>query len=568
MKKILPLIIVILFGLLAAKGLIGQGYFNMHDDLQMMRQLEMEKCFMTLQIPCRWVPDMGYGFGFPVFNFYPPLPYLFGEVFRLFGVAFTETVKLTFIFAFIASGISMYFLAKEFFGKWGGVISGIFYVWAPYHSVDIYVRGAMNEAWGIIFFPAILASSYKLLTQTQNKKRNIIFLALSWVGLLLSHNLMALIFAPVFAGWCLIWLLKDKKNFIINSVRIIFAGILALGLAAFFTLPVTFEQNLVHTESLVQGYYEYGAHFATTAQLLFSRFWGYGPSVWEANDGMSFQVGMLHSSISIVVVTIIAFLILRQIRKTKKLKIDSWMMVAVYFFIVGWFAVFMIHNKSTPIWLHISPLRFVQFPWRFLTLVILSFSFIAGSLVLIIPKKLNFLIFAIVGGVVIFSWNFFNVQHNKLGPLTDTQKFTGAAWDLQRTAGIYDYLPKTAVTAPKAPMTNFVEILVGQAVSSNIKLGTNTDSFNINVMQNAEVRIGVFQFPDWKVFLDGKEIPTFIPKTEEWGRIHILIPVGQHSVKVRLYDTPVRTIGNVISIVSWLGLGGYLMLQFKRGKQR
>jgi hypothetical protein len=36
----------------------------------------------------------------------------------------------------------MYLLGKEFFKKWGGVVSAIFYVWAPYHSVDVYVRAA------------------------------------------------------------------------------------------------------------------------------------------------------------------------------------------------------------------------------------------------------------------------------------------------------------------------------------------------------------------------------------------------------------------------------------------
>lgn len=109
-----PLVIVIFVGILAGKGLIGAGYFNMHDDLQMMRQLEMEKCFLSLQIPCRWIPDMGYGFGFPLFNFYPPLPYLIGEVIRIFGVSFVDTVKLVAILAFVTSGITMYFLGKEF----------------------------------------------------------------------------------------------------------------------------------------------------------------------------------------------------------------------------------------------------------------------------------------------------------------------------------------------------------------------------------------------------------------------------------------------------------------------
>lgn len=550
-----PVVVVILFGLLAAKGLIGSGYFNMHDDLQMMRQLEMEKCFLSLQIPCRWVPDMGYGFGFPLFNFYPPLPYLFGEIFRVFGVAYVDTVKLTFIFAFIASGVTMYFLAKEFWGKWGGIISAVFYIWAPYHSVDIYVRGAMNEAWGIIFFPLILLAGYKLILEKKNISKWIIILALGWTGLLLSHNLMAMIFAPVFAGWCLIWLFKiwEKKigNLITKGIQIAIAGALAFGLVAFFTLPVTLEQNLVHTETLIQGYYDYSAHFATIRQLLFSRFWGYGPSVWGPNDGLSFQVGALHWGVSIAILGVIAFMIIRR----KKVK---WEVIAplLFFFAVGWFAIFMIHNKSTPIWLHIQTLRYVQFPWRFLTLVILSFSFMAGAIVNFIPKKLvyyagGFLIIA----VLLYSWDYFLPQHGKLGPLTDTQKFTGAAWDLQQTAGIYDYLPKTAVTAPKAPMKYLAEVGRGEATISNSYESTNWGKFDVNVVKNtAQIRIGIFKFPNWKTFIDGKEVPNYIEKDEQWGRMWVDVPVGQHHVEVRLYNTPIRTIGNILSIISWLGL--------------
>ena len=116
-----PLIIILASAILAGRTFLTPGYFNMHDDLQMMRQLEMEKCFLDGQIPCRWVPDMGYGFGFPLFNYYPPLPYLTGELFRLVGFSFVDTAKILFLLAFIASGITMYYLAKEFFGKWGGV---------------------------------------------------------------------------------------------------------------------------------------------------------------------------------------------------------------------------------------------------------------------------------------------------------------------------------------------------------------------------------------------------------------------------------------------------------------
>ena len=110
MKTKLLIFLVLIFGVLASRDLFRSGYFIMHDDLQMMRQLEMEKCFLDGQIPCRWVPDMGYGFGYPLFNFYPPFPYMLGEIFRVLGFAFTTTIRLTFALSIIASGIIMFLL--------------------------------------------------------------------------------------------------------------------------------------------------------------------------------------------------------------------------------------------------------------------------------------------------------------------------------------------------------------------------------------------------------------------------------------------------------------------------
>lgn len=555
-----PIVIVIVFGLLAASGLIGSGYFNMHDDLQMMRQLEMEKCFLSLQIPCRWVPDMGYGFGFPLFNFYPPLPYLVGEGVRLFGFSFVDTVKVVAILSFVLSGITMYFLARKFFPVLGAIISAVFYIWAPYHSVDIYVRGAMNESWALVFFPLTFLFAYRLITEKKDLKKLMIFLALSWAGLLVSHNLMAMIFAPLFGAWCLLWIVKRREYK--KIVKLVLSGLFAVCLVAFFTLPVVLEQKYTHADTLVQGYYEYNAHFASFRQLLVSRFWGYGPSVWEVNDGLSFQVGVIHWVLSLVVAGLLGLKFL------KKRKIDEMMLIVGLLFIGGWFAVFMIHSKSTPIWMHISTLRYVQFPWRFLTLAIFCFSFLAGSVVSIIPKKFLYLVVGLLlSGILILDWNYFLPEFGHLGPLTDTQKFSGAAWGLQQTAGIYDYLPIDAKTAPKEAMKNLVEILKGSASVSNIVTNTNWDSFDINVTRDSEVRLGIFKFPDWRVFVDGKETAVSVPKDEEWGRMHINIPAGKHSVYVRLYDTPIRTAGNVISLISWIGLGGYLMLQFKRGRE-
>jgi hypothetical protein len=551
-----PILIILVFSLLAGRELFLPGYFNMHDDLQMMRQLEMEKCFLDGQIPCRWVPDMGYGFGFPLFNYYPPLPYLVGEGIRLLGLSFVTTVKVVFVISFLASGITMYLLAKEFFGKFGGVVSSIFYIWAPYHAVDVYVRGAMNEAWGLIWFPAILWTSYRLIKE-KKKTLWVIGLALAWFGLLTSHNLMVLIFTPIFGLWCFLFMWLEKKWKIIP--QFVISGVLALGLAAFFTLPAILEQKYVQVNTLVTGYYEYIAHFASLNQLLFSRFWGYGPSVWETGDGMPFQIGHIHWILSLVVGVVVLAKIFKGNKKISA--IPSSLFVVLFFLAIGWFAAFMAHSRSTPIWQAIAPLAFVQFPWRFLTMVTLAFSFIAGSVVLFVPKKFAVVIpLVLLLGLVLFNWDYFRPE--KMGPLTDEEKFSAAAWELQQTAGIYDYLPVDAREAPKGPRKKVAEIMTGKGEIKDEKSGTNWAAFNSKIdSETATVRVNIFKYPLWQIVVDGKDISLFVPETEKWGRMYIDLPEGTHEIYVRLYNTLPRTVGNLISLVSWIGLIGFVIVK-------
>ncbi|MFC1625705.1 hypothetical protein ACFL1Q_01555 [Patescibacteria group bacterium] len=558
-KHLWPLVIVFVMGILASRTLLFQkGYFNMHDDLQMMRQLEMEKCFIDGQIPCRWVPDMGYGYGFPLFNFYPPLPYLVGEIFRVIGFSFVAVAKLIFALAIIASGITMYFFANDFFlslsedkrkVKYAAIVSSAFYIWAPYHAVDVYVRGAMNEAWAFIWFPLILLTGKKVIEETKKQRFWIIGLALSWFGLLTSHNLMVMIFTPVFGFWCLFFLWRLKKW---RSIpRLFTSGLLAFGLAAFFTLPAVFEQKYVQVNTLVTGYYEYIAHYVTMNQLFISRFWGYGPSVWGENDGMPFQIGYAHWILSLFIAAWIIYKLLKK-------KFNLSFIPIVYFLAVGWFAAFMAHVRSTPIWLVVPPLDFVQFPWRFLTLVVLSFSIISGFVVFMIPKKLpcrvGLIVMDLVLIVVALSWNYFLPQGGKMGTLTDKEKFSAAAWDLQRTAGIFDYLPTTAKQNPKEPPEILAEAVDAEAVFTDLKQGTNWARFDINSDNDLLVRVNIFKFPNWKSYVDGAEVPNFVPEDELWGRMYVNIPKGQHKVYLKLYNTPLRTLANTISVLTWFGL--------------
>lgn len=224
----------------------------------------------------------------------------------------------------------------------------------------------------------------------------------------------------------------------------------------------------------------------------------------------------------------------------------------------------MAHSRSTPIWNAIGPLAFVQFPWRFLALVIFAFSFVAGSMVFLVKAKWMQIVMGMLCiFLVVFNWHFFRPETGKMGPITDEQKFTGIAWDMQRTAGIFDYLPLTAKENPRDGYKQLVDVISGDASISNAEQGTNWGRFNIDAPEESVVRINIYQFPNWKVFIDGQEVPNYIPEEEKWGRMYITVPEGQHLVEARLYSTQVRTVANAISLMTWIGLGVFVVWKRK-----
>lgn len=548
-------VMVFVLGVLASRSLFKHNhYFQMHDDLQMMRQLQLEKCFLDLQIPCRWVPDMGYGFGFPLFNYYPQLPYLFGELFRLLSLPFNDVAKLTFALGIIGSGFAMYLFAKEFYGRAGGLVSAAFYIWAPYRALDVYVRGAMNESWAWVWFPLILLGIYKLLVKDRHAKKTgktnwTILLSLSTAALLLTHNLMVVIFLPVALVWTVFWIMSSKNYLDIR--RLLLSGVLALGLAAFFTIPSIFEQKYVHIDTLTSDYFQYFAHFATFKQLFISRYWGDGPSIFGPNDEVAFPIGQVHW----VVAVISLLLLLLKFWRSKKLQKSDWLVI--FGVIVGTGAAFMVHEKSTFLWKMIPKLEFVQFPWRFLTLNVLGYSLAAGGVTAYLPKKiLNYLAGGAVLLVVSLNWTFFKPIHD--GPLTDSQKFSGEAWRIQSQAGILDYLPKEAKDDPTQARIQAVDIIEGEGKIVKVDSGTNWLRFS-TVGDITKVRVNLFNYPVWKAFIDQKEVPIYVANDEINGLIYIDVPSGEHNIYLKLKDTLLRKLSNMVSIFSWVGLAGYIL---------
>jgi len=558
-KRSWIIILLIVLFIPAVWDLLKPGYFPMHDDMQIFRLYEFDKCIKDGQIPCRWVPDGGYGYGYPLFQFYPPLPYYLAETFLLVGFNFFWSIKIVFILAFIISGLAMYLFAKKFFGKLAGIVAAVFYVYAPYHSVDIYVRGAMNEAWGMVWFPLILLYSYQLTLSTENKyQQSLVKLALSSAGLLLSHNVMALILAPLLGLWLIFWLFINKSWFRIKTIFL--SGLLAVGLAAFFFIPVVLEGKYVHVETMTIGYFNYLAHFADLNQLFISRFWGYGGSTWGPNDDMAFPIGHLHWFFASLVLIL-------AIIKFKKFKSISSMIFLIFF--SGMIYLFLTHSRSVWFWDNLPLLYFAQFPWRLLAMVVFCFSFLVAALFFFLNNKskirsqaksrfagLNISLASIlITSVILWNLPFFKIE--KQLNITEAEKFSGHLWELQVTGGIFDYLPKSASRPPGDPGFTIPQFLTGNGGIINYQTGSNWLSFEAKVStDNADIIIPQYDFPGMVVSLDGK--PVSYQTDPDLGRIIIKVPQGDVKVDLVLKRTFIRTLADLITFLSIIILICYL----------
>lgn len=545
------IILVILFTIPSFTTLLQPGYFGMHDDLQIMRIFEMDKCFKDMQLPCRWIPDMGFGYGYPLFNFYPVMPYYLGELIHFFGFNLIWSVKIDFILSFLVSGVTMFILARKLWGNLGGVLSAVFYVYAPYHAVDVYVRGAMAEAWSLSFAPAVFWA-ITLVVEKQSRK-HILLLAVFSSLFLMSHNPMALVFTPVMAVWALVLILLKKQY---KSILFLTVGAFwGLGLAAFFTIPVLLESKLVHIETLFSGYFNYLAHFVSLNQMFKSSFWGFGASVWGTGDGMSFQIGWLHWGAVVLAIPLVAIL-----WKDSRMKSSLLVLLIAAF----WFAAFLIHPRSNPIWEKITILQTLQFPWRLLAMTIFTSSLIAGSFLTEKARKplpVILFMFCLLTIWILYK-PYFNIERSV--PLTDQQKLSGALWDLQRTAGIFDYLPKTAKFPPGKGAPESPEILEGttSAKISNFRVTSNTMSFKIESTEEAKIKMPLIDFPQWKIFIDERQIQ--FDNKNDLGQPTFDVSPGNHKVFARLYNTPIRTLANIISVISFGVLVFFLYKLWKK----
>ncbi|HSW97103.1 MAG TPA: 6-pyruvoyl-tetrahydropterin synthase-related protein, partial [Candidatus Saccharimonadales bacterium] len=437
LKKYSDYLVIIILLIFTVSPLFVPGWFSVHDDEQIGRLFELNKDVLAGHMPPRLAQDLGFGFDYPLFNFYPSFVYYVAEIFHLVGFPFISSTKLMIGLGFILAGIFMYLFAKEYLGRIGGIVAAIAYSYAPYHSVDVYVRGALPEFWSFVFIPALFWSFHQLA-----KKGNYTFIILSGffvACLALTHDLIAMMSSFFLASYFLFLIVQTKKKKVLFR-NICLSILLGLGLSAYFWLPAYFEKQFTMVYLLTEQGADYHSYFVCIKQFINSP-WGYGGSIPGCFDGLSFQVGqaqLLLAGLS----TIVSLYFIWKKRKDYG--------ILILFICMFLFSLFIQTKYSLSIWNAIQPFSYIQFPWRFLVFSDFTIAFIVGFLFSQFKNQKIQIIIAsgMLLLLILLNKNYF--QPKTYLPVTDANYIDLSVITWRTSNMSYEYTPKgIAIIQPK-----------------------------------------------------------------------------------------------------------------------
>ena len=488
MKKFIILLVLALISILP---LLPSGFYKSHDgELHLARIAAYTQALKQGQFPVRWASGLNYHYGYPIFNFVYPLPYLLAGGFNLAGLGLATSLKLVLGLSLILSAIFMYQAA--------GLTAAIVYLYAPYRILNVYVRAALGEAVAFVFPPLILWGYWK---------KNRLMMILGIAGLILSHNALALVFLA-FLGLLMI---KKIKTLILPLG-------LSLGLTAWFWLPSLMELKYTLAK-IYLSQKDFHDYFVPLKNLV------YMP--WEfSGDSIPTYVGIL----GILIMILFGW-------QLWKGKIDRWLGAVI---LGSWLvSIFLCTKASLFFWKHLPLIAFFQLPWRFLSLTVLTTSLAAG---LVRRGSATIIILAIGLALPILkvqNYEAVDESYFQRYPKTTTWHNEGSpVW----TAGEADHYPASDYE------------VIGQAEVTGWQKKELKHEFRISSQETVRFIDNTIYFPGWRVVIDGQATEIQFQDPNYRGLITFSIPQGDHKIEVIFTKTKVRLIAELISIVSFAAL--------------
>ena len=537
--------------------------------LHLLRVVEIDQSWRDGVFYPRWAPDMAFGYGYPIFNYFAPMLYLLTEAVHVLGLGFESAFKLVVIACLVLGGWGAYSLAKDILGPRAGILAAAALVYAPFMLREIFVRGGYAQLLAICIMPAALWSFRRLLTR--DHPLYLLTTSVLCGAVVFGHNVSGMLFFPflaLFGVWIIVSLRRwDKAKWMIVAL------IASLTMVSFFLVPVVLEQPLAQLDRLRQDYFDFSHHFLTLEEVL-------SPSAAPDSSSLNpvWRLNLGTAQVILGALGLVGIVICPLTREQKK--------QAAFFPVMLLVSVFMTLPASTPLWEHVPFLSFTQFPWRFLGIAILGAAVLAAaSATLWSGLRWPHLRIALLGLVLTATVTAAFVHLYSQWPPGPREQLSAkdvVAHELR--TGIIgstsdgECLPVWVVDDPTGsplvpqylsslPISKLdVDALPDSAQAELLEHTVVSDEYRLSTSEPLTVRFNTFYFPGWQALVDGE--PVVIRPSYPEGLITFEVPPGEHHVSVRFGDTPVRKAANIVSVGSvLLVVGGTALLGVRRRRE-
>ena len=501
----------------------------------------------------RWAPQMAHGFGYPLFLYQSPFSAQVTAVFHTIGLSWPVALNLVYGLGIVASGWTMWWLVRTFWGNWGGLLAAVAYLYAPFHAYVAFYRASLSEtvAWSLP--PLVLWGLYRW--QRERNGWGLGTAVFSFILLIYTHDVTAYAFLPLFVGWIGLWWWVDGRSWQ-NLWRGAAGLLLGIGGSAFFWLPAIAERSAIQFGRANSAWpFLYFNNFLPLDQLLaLPR--NADPSL--LNDWPPRALGLLLLSLALAGAGL----------AWRRSQVNRWPVGFLLLGLVGY--LFLTVQASEFLWTAVPQLAAFQFPWRFLAPASFLAAFLCGGFgngtrmnaddtdfsSAPLPLRTSALNLFVIAILSVGHWGWL---YPDLCNVPDDLSVDGlVAWEqATQTLGSTasgELLPRTVeiVPDPTEPPAWQARLDESTLPAEATVLSTSNEPLTTKIELETAVpftaTLRIFNFPGWHVIVNGEEVPIRASDPEGW--ITVPVPNGRATLIATFRETPLRLAADGVSLLS------------------
>ena len=480
----------------------------------------------------RWTEWANFGFGEPRFIFYPPLSWLLGAF--LGTILPWTSVSAVFIFMVQTfAGLSAYGLLRKLADSRPAALCGAaFFVGNPYALLIIYMRSDFAELLAITFFPLLLLAALEISGFVSPEKpgtaQQIVRFSIAFCAIWLS-NAPAAVIASYSVAVIFAFAAARQKRFLPLAHG--GCGILVgFGLAGFYLIPAIYEQRWVNISKALAG------GLTPADNFLFAR----------TADAEHDAFNRIASCMAVILILWMIAAAIAAWRGAKEdLKVFSAMGT------LGGVAILLMSPISLVFWRVLPELRFVQFPWRWMSIVALCATVFTAS------SARGWLRWAWpVAATIAMAASGHYLVNNAWWDTEDMPTLEAAIRDGAGFEGTDEYDPAGddhTDLIQKEPRAKFVSSKADAEGHNEARVlveNWTAEHRAVRVVSRGPGRVALqlLNYPAWRVTLNGNRVVLQHGKGTE--QMMVPVPAGESELQIDFTRTPDRTAGGWISLAS------------------